>query len=170
MDLFSEGCFKMYKIIQIGLKGSQSYRNLVINNFKYSTEIHEFVYHILNNDLVGFPGSSDSKVTAYNVGNLDSIPGSGRSPGEGNGHPLQYSCLENPMDRAAWGATVHGVAKSRTRLSDLSSAQLSRSNDYHTFEVAVQSLSRVQLFAIPWTAALQASLPFTISWSLFKLL
>ena len=46
------------------------------------------------------------------------IPGSGRSPGEGNGNPLQYSCLENPMDRGAWWATVHGVAKSRTRLSD----------------------------------------------------
>ena len=47
-----------------------------------------------------------------------SIPGSARSPGEGNGNPLQYSCLENPMDGGAWLATVHGVAKSRTRLSD----------------------------------------------------
>ena len=47
------------------------------------------------------------------------IPGSGRSPGEGNGNPLQDSCLENPMDGGAWWATVHGVAKSRTRLSDL---------------------------------------------------
>ena len=46
------------------------------------------------------------------------IRGSGRSPGEGNGNPLQYSCLENPMDRGAWWATVHGVAKSRTRLND----------------------------------------------------
>ena len=46
------------------------------------------------------------------------IPGLGRSPGEGNGNPLQYSCLENPMDRGAWRATVHGVAKSRTRLND----------------------------------------------------
>ena len=49
---------------------------------------------------------------------LGSIPGSGRSSGEGNGNPLQYSCLENPMDRGAWWATVHGVSKSRTRLSD----------------------------------------------------
>ena len=55
---------------------------------------------------------------AYNAGDLGSIPGSGRSPGEGNGNPLQYSCLENPMDRGAWKATVHGVAKSRIRLSD----------------------------------------------------
>ena len=49
---------------------------------------------------------------------MDSIPGSGRFPGEGNGNPLQYSCLENPTDRGDWRATVHGVAKSRTRLSD----------------------------------------------------
>ena len=49
---------------------------------------------------------------------MGSIPGLGRSPGEGNGNPLQYSCLENPMDRGAWWATVHRVAKSRTQLSD----------------------------------------------------
>ena len=54
--------------------------------------------------------------SACNVGNTASIPGSGRHPGEGNGNPLQYSCLENPVDRGAWQATVHGVAKSRTRL------------------------------------------------------
>ena len=56
--------------------------------------------------------------SAYNAGDPVSIPGWGRSPGEGNGTPLQYSCLENPMDGGAWWATVHGVAKSRTRLSD----------------------------------------------------
>ena len=50
---------------------------------------------------MGFPGGSDSKVSACNAGDLGSIPGSGRSPGEGNGNPLQYSCLENPMDRGA---------------------------------------------------------------------
>ena len=65
-----------------------------------------------------FPGGSDSKASAHNVGDLGSIPGLGRSPGEGNSNPLQYSCLENPMDGGAWWATVHGVAKSRTRLSD----------------------------------------------------
>ena len=70
----------------------------------------------------GFPGSSDGKASAYNVGDLGSIPGSGRSPGEGNDNPLQYSCLENPRDRGAWGATVQGVAKSWTRLSDFSSS------------------------------------------------
>ena len=57
-------------------------------------------------------------MSACNAGDLGSIPGSGRSPGEGNGNPLQYSCLENPMDGGDWWATVHGVAKSQTLLSD----------------------------------------------------
>ena len=62
-----------------------------------------------------FPGGSEVKASACNVGDLGLIPGSGRSPGEGNGNPLQYSCLENPMDGGAWRATlVHVVAKSRT--------------------------------------------------------
>ena len=59
--------------------------------------------------------------SACNAGDPGSIPGSGRSPGEGNGNPLQYSCLENPMARGAWWATVHGVAKSQTRLSNFTS-------------------------------------------------
>ena len=54
------------------------------------------------------------KASAYNAGDLSLIPGLGRCPGEGNGNPLQYCCLENPMDRGAWQAAVHGVAKSRT--------------------------------------------------------
>ena len=66
----------------------------------------------------GFPGGLEGKASACNAGDLGWIPGSGRSPGEGNGTPLQYSCLENPMGRGAWSATVHGVTKSRTRLSD----------------------------------------------------
>ena len=64
-----------------------------------------------------FPSDSDGEESAYNVGDLGSIPGSRRSPGEGNGNPLQYACLENPMGREAWWAPIHGVAKSRTRLS-----------------------------------------------------
>ena len=60
-----------------------------------------------------FPGGSDGKASAYNAGDLDSIPGLGTSPGEGNGSPLQYSCLENPTDEA-WQATVHGVTESLT--------------------------------------------------------
>ena len=69
--------------------------------------------------MMGFPGGSDGKASACNAGDPGLIPGSGRSPGEGNGNPLQYSCLENPMDREAWWAIVHGVAKNRTRLSDI---------------------------------------------------
>ena len=61
-----------------------------------------------------FPGGSDGKASAYNAGDLDSIPGSGRSPGKGNGSPLQYSCLENPMDRGDWQFIVHSVTKSWT--------------------------------------------------------
>ena len=60
-------------------------------------------------------GGSDGDESACNAGELGSIPGLRRSPEEGNGNPLQYSCLENPMDRGAWGATVHGVAQSRAQ-------------------------------------------------------
>ena len=66
----------------------------------------------------GFPGGSDGKESACNAGDMGLIPGLGRSPGEGHGNPLPYSCLVNPMDRGAWRATVHGVANSWTRLSD----------------------------------------------------
>ena len=70
---------------------------------------------------MGFPDGSADKEPTCNVGDtggVDSIPGSGRSPGGGNGNPLQYSCLEHPMDRGAWWAKVHGVTKSQTQLSD----------------------------------------------------
>ena len=65
-----------------------------------------------------FPGGSEVKASASNAEDPGSIPGSGRSPGEGNGNPLQYSCLENPTDGGAWWATVHGIAKSQTQLSN----------------------------------------------------
>ena len=65
-----------------------------------------------------FPGGSDGKESACNAGDQDLIPGSGRFPGEGNGYPLQYSYLENSTDRGAWQATVPGVAKNGTQLSD----------------------------------------------------
>ena len=60
------------------------------------------------------PGGSEDKETVCNAGDLGPIPGSGRSPGEGNGNLLQYSCLENSMDTGVWQATVHGVTKSQT--------------------------------------------------------
>ena len=64
---------------------------------------------------MGFPGGLDGKESACNSGDTDPIPGSGRSPGEGNGYPLQYSCLRSSIDVGAWSATVHGVAKSQTQ-------------------------------------------------------
>ena len=67
---------------------------------------------------MGFLDGSDDKESACNAGDLDSIPGLGRSPGEENDYPLQYSCLENFMDRGAWRATVQGITKSQTELSN----------------------------------------------------
>ena len=66
--------------------------------------------------IVGFPGGSVVKNLPINAGALGSIPGSRKSPGEGNGNPLQYSCLENPMDRAAYKAAFHKVTKSWTQM------------------------------------------------------
>ena len=71
---------------------------------------------ILGYIFLGFPGDSDGKESAHNARDLSLIPGLGRSPGGENGNPLQYSCLENPMDRVAWQATVHGVTESWTQL------------------------------------------------------
>ena len=65
---------------------------------------------------VGFPHSSVGKESACNAGDPGSIPGLGRCPGKGNGNPLQYSCLKNPMDRGAWGPTVHEIAKASDML------------------------------------------------------
>ena len=75
-------------------------------------DFKNWVYH-----REGFPGGPDSKESACDAGDLGSIPGWGRSPEEGNGNPLQCSCLENSMDRGAWQATVHGLAKSQIQLS-----------------------------------------------------
>ena len=86
-----------------------------------STEIANVIMLKFNNILFGIqknfkiPGDSES---AYNAGDPGLIPRSGRSPGEGNGNPLQYSCLENSRERGAWGAIVHRVAKSQIQLSD----------------------------------------------------
>ena len=73
--------------------------------------------------FLSFPGGSDGKESFHNEGDLDSIPGLGRSPEVGHGSPLQYSCLENPMDREAWRATVYVVTKSQTPLSDEAQTQ-----------------------------------------------
>ena len=81
-------------------------------------DIRKLEYCLELQTLWGFPVSSVSKVSACNAGDPGLIPGSERSPGDGGGYPLQYSCLENPMNREARQATVHGVTKSQTRLSD----------------------------------------------------
>ena len=91
-------------------------------------------------------GGSDSKESVYNVGDLGSIPGSGRSPGGGYGNPPQYSCLENPRDRGAWWAAVYGVAQSQTRLKRLSS---SSSRDDRA-EKAMAPHSSTLAWKIPW--------------------
>ena len=118
-----------------------------------TTQYHKRqVLHITNlgKDLPGgkegFPSGSDGKVSACNAGDPGSIPGLGRSPGEGNGNPFQHSCLENPMDGGTWQATVRGVAKCLTRLSDFTFTFRKRSkfelqfllNEYH-FHATIKS-------------------------------
>ena len=78
-----------------------------------------FLFYIVldRNMIQWFPGGSDGKDSTFNAGGQGSVTRSGRSPGERKGHPLQYSCLENSVDRGAWRATVSGVAKSQTQLS-----------------------------------------------------
>ena len=88
-------------------KDRSTLKYILVNNF----------LHYLSS-ISGFPSSSVGKESTCNAGDQHSIPGSGRSSGEGDGNPVQYSCLENPMDRGAWQATVHGVAKSQTQLSN----------------------------------------------------
>ena len=87
-----------------------------------SLDFYYIMKHIVRNYVYvphqGFPGGSEVKASAWNAGYQGSIPGLGRSPGEGNGNPLQYSCLKNPMEGGAWWATVHGAEKSWTQLSD----------------------------------------------------
>ena len=87
-----------------------------------ATKARSTLINILNISIsisiLGFPGGSEVQASACKAGDPGSIPGSGRSPGEGNGNPLQDSCLENPMDRGAWGAIVYGVTKGRTQLRD----------------------------------------------------
>ena len=85
------------------------------NGITMKKQINLFFKKMCVLEIKGFPGGSEGKESAYNSGDLISIPGLGRSPGEGNGYPLQYSCLKNPMDRGTWWATVHGVEKSQTR-------------------------------------------------------
>ena len=89
------------------------YRNFC-ESLMVEIEKNERINKHYANVYMDFPGGSEVKASACNAGELGSIPGLGRSPGERNGNPLQYACLENPMDRGAWRATVHRVSKSWT--------------------------------------------------------
>ena len=88
-----------------------------VQSRKGESQKQHYLQVVFNEKIQDDLGGSEVKVPASNVGDPGSIPGLGRSPGEGNGSPLQYSCLENSKDRGAWWATVHVVVKSQTRLS-----------------------------------------------------
>ena len=111
---------------------------IVFHFFKILFHISKIVIKSLCKQI---PGGSDGKESACNAGDLGSIPGSGRSPGEGKGYPVQYSCQENPMDRGAWQATVHGVAKSWHHWSDWAHQQM-------PIFISIQSISLK--FPIPY--------------------
>ena len=114
----------------------------------------------------GFPGGSVGKESTYNAGDLGLNSGSERYLEKGNGNPFQYSCLKNPMNRGAWRATVHGVAR-------VGHIRVTKPPPHFTLTTpfsSVQSLSRVLLFMTPWTTACQASLSITNSQSLLKLI
>ena len=121
--LFSEESFKQLDFNRIGDLVCPVQPVLLISQSSWLITVcrdnhHDFLVHLCT--LPGFSGGLDGKesASARKAGDSGSIPGSGRCPGEGEGYPLQYSCLENSMDRGAWRATAHEVAKSWTRLSD----------------------------------------------------
>ena len=115
-------------LIQFSADGQAEYSSdheLVIAKFGLklkkigkTTRLLRYSLNQIPYDYMGFPGGSEAKASACDTGDPGSIPGFGRSPEEGNGNPLQYYGLENPMDRGAWWATIHRVARSQTRLSD----------------------------------------------------
>ena len=112
---------KMVVVSERGMTTKSREKTLRVAVFSemYGPPCADCFFFFFKQQLQSFPRGSEvkasaSNVSASNAGDRGLIPGSGRSPGEENGNPLQYSCLENPMDRGAWQATVHGVAKSRT--------------------------------------------------------
>ena len=107
----------MKRIFPVTPEETDYYIESTSSYLKTSKELEEFSLSFtlyLRDQFEGFPGGSDGKESACNAGDTGLIPGSGRSPGKGNGHPLQYSCPENFTDNGAWQAIVHGVAKSQT--------------------------------------------------------
>ena len=107
----------------------------------------------------GFPGGSEYKLSACNAGDLSSIPGWGRSPGGGHGNPLQYSCLENPMDRGVWWATVHRVAKSRTWLSNFTLFQILKDDAVKVLHSICQQIWKTQQWPQDWKRSVFIPIP-----------
>ena len=98
-----------------------------------------------------FPGGSDGTASVYNVGDLGSIPGSGRFPGEGNGNPLQYSCLEHPINGGDWWATVHGGLEELDTTERLHFTTLGKSMAAHSSILAWEILGQRSLAGYsPW--------------------
>ena len=91
-------------------------KTIALTRQTFAGKTMSLIFNMLSRFVMGFPGGSDSKESAWNAGDPCSVSGLGRSPGGGNGNPLQYSCLDNPMVRGAWQCTVHRVAKSQTWL------------------------------------------------------
>ena len=110
-----------YQASQMELGENSSFGNNCIGRLLFLKLIlwlsSSFFCHLVTTAVWEFPGGSNGKESASNAGDLDSIPGLGRTPEEGTGNPIQYSCLGNSMDREAWQAIVHGVTKSQTPLS-----------------------------------------------------
>ena len=80
-------------------------KTIALTKWNFVSKVMSQLFNMLSRYIMGFSSVSDGKASAYNTGDLGSVPGFGRSPGEGNGNPLQYSCLENPMDRGSWWVT-----------------------------------------------------------------
>ena len=139
------------------------------DNFFFQTQqVLLHLYLLVPSQTMSFPGGSDGKASAYNAGDLGSIPGSGRSPGEGHGNPLQYSCLENPIDRGTWWTTVCGVAKSQTQLSDFTFF-LSQSMGFSDISVGKESTSNAgdpgSIAGLGRSAEEEIGCPLQYSWA-----
>ena len=128
----STSCFKVKRISWKG--GWSGWQRNSVNSWGHIATLTGLQFDPLPSmKWMRFPGGSDSKESAYNSGDLSLIPGSERSPGEGNGYLLQCSCLENSVDRGVWQSTVHWVTESRTRLSthgNISSAMCSTTPEW----------------------------------------
>ena len=132
-------------IVQLSYPYMTTGKTIALTRWTFSGKVMSLLFNMLFRLVMSFSGDSDGKASAYNAGDPGSIPGSGKSPGEGNGNPFQYSCLENPMDRGAWWATVHGVAKSQTRLSDFTHTH----THTHTHRLVIAFLPRSKCLLIP---------------------